>query len=590
MPNELGVPVATALRETLREGYSGQALRRDIVAGLTVGVIAVPLAMALAIASGVAPQYGLYTSIVAGIVIALAGGSRVNISGPTAAFVVILLPIVHKFGLGGLLVATVMSGIILVVMGLARMGQLIQFIPYPVTTGFTAGIAVVIATLQLKDFLGLSGVVSGEHFLDKLWLLLQAIPTAHWPDVFIGSLTLLTLVLWPRLKIAIPGHLIALVVGSLLAWSLALLNEHWQVATIGSRFSYEANGVVGHGIPPFLPQFVWPWQLPDANGQPLGLSWPLIRDLMGPALGVAMLGAIESLLCAVVADGMTGKRHDPNAELVGQGLGNIIAPFFGGITATAAIARTAANIRSGGVSPLAAIVHALTVLAAVMVFAKVMAHIPMAALAALLMMVAWNMSEAKHFLRVTRVAPGSDVAVLLACFSLTVLFDMVLAVSVGVVLAAVLFIKRMADLTDARLVQPEERAHPKNLPTGISIYDINGPLFFGAAEKAVSVLSRVDGSVRVVIVDLADVPTIDMTGIVALQSLVDRLNKRSVGVVLANLSPRIYRKLLKAGMKQEPAKLACALDMEKATAAAVAMLSAVLAAATAKEMARGSQG
>ena len=546
-------------------------LRGDVLAGITVGMIAVPLAMALAIASGVAPQYGLYTSIVAGVVIALFGGSRVNVSGPTAAFVVILLPIVHKYGLGGLLITTVMAGIILVAMGVARFGRLIEFVPYPVTTGFTAGIAVVIAALQLKDFLGLNVTIHGEHFIDKMADLLPALPTAHGGDVLIGAVTLAVLILWPRLKIAIPGHLVALVVGTLLAFILAKLSAGFEVVTIGSRFSYEIDGVTGSGIPALPPLFVWPWELPDANGHPIGLSLALLRELLPAAFTVAMLGAIESLLCAVVADGLAGTKHNPNSELVAQGLGNIIAPFFGGITATAAIARTAANIRAGARSPVASIVHAVTVLIAVVVLADVMAYVPMAALAALLLMVAWNMSDAKHFVRVVRIAPRSDVAVLLTCFILTVLFDMVLAVGVGMVLAAVLFIKRMADLTGVQLVQNEQRAHT-DLPPEVAIYDINGPLFFGAAERAMSALARTNHKIRVVIVDMADVPVIDMTGIVAFDSAVKKLQKKNIGVVIANLAEPICSKLSEAGMHEEAGRLACTPNMTQAVMEAVVML------------------
>lgn len=561
----------TALRETLSTRYSLGMLRSDVIAGLTVGLVAVPLAMALAIASGVPPQYGLYTSIVAGLIIAIAGGSRFNVSGPTAAFVVLLLPIVEKYGFGGLLLTTVLSGLMLVIMGIARLGRLIQFIPYPVTLGFTAGIAVVIAVLQLKDLFGMTGNVSGEHFSEKVVALLTAMPTAHMADLSIGLLTLAVLITWPRLKTLIPPHLVALLVGSLAAAGAAWVVPDFSVATIGSRFGYELNGDVGSGIPPVAPHWVLPWTLPDANGQPVGLSFGLIRELLPSAFAVALLGAVESLLCAVVADGLTGSKHNPNGELIGQGLGNIAAPFFGGITATAAIARTATNIRAGAQSPVAAMIHAITVLLAVVVFAPWLAYVPMASLAALLMVVAWNMSEARHFANVVRVAPRSDVVVLLVCFGLTVLFDMVLAVSVGVVLASVLFIKRMTEISDVRLVQREERPHA-DLPREIAIYDLNGPLFFGAAEKAISVLSRVTAHVKVVILDMADVPLLDMTGIVALDSIIKKLNRQGVALVLANLSPRLYRKLLQAGFRRETGKLACTTSMAEAVAEASVML------------------
>lgn len=569
--HNLPIPFATALFETLRARYTSRDLGRDLLAGLTVGIVAVPLAMALAIASGVPPQYGLYSSIVAGAIIALTGGARFNVSGPTAAFVVILLPIAGEYGVGGLLLTTVMAGIILLVMGLTGMGRLIQFIPYPVTTGFTAGIAVVIATLQLKDFLGLDVERMPEHYLDKLGVLLDGLPSMQAADVSIGVLTLAVLLLWPRLRTGIPGHLVALVLGTLAAWAGSILVGGFEVATIASRFSYSMDGVTGQGIPPLPPLPVLPWNLPDAQGQPLGLSFELVRDLVPAAFTIAVLGAIESLLCAVVADGLAGTRHDPNAELVGQGLGNIVAPFFGGMTATAAIARTATNVRSGARSPIAALVHAAVVLLAVVSLAGILGYVPMAALAALLLVVAWNMSEARHVLNVARRAPASDVVVLFTCFALTVVFDMVLAVGVGVVLASLLFIGRMSELTSGSLLGREHTAKALDLPPQVAVYDVNGPLFFGAAEKAMGTLRSVDSGIEVMIIDMQDVPAMDMTGIVALKSLLTRLERAGVAVVLSGLSPRIYRKLLKAGLRKKRGALAFSSDWSKARRKALSL-------------------
>ena len=558
------LPVATALLDLLRAGYSMARVRNDLLAGITVGVVAVPLSMALAIASGVPPQYGLYTSIVAGIVAAIFGGSRYSISGPTAAFVVILLPITQRFGLGGLLVVTVLAGCILVAMGALRLGRLIQFIPYPVTAGFTAGIGIVIATLQLKDFLGVTPQGHPQHYLGKVAALVHAAPSFHGADVAIGSITLAVLILWPRLKTRVPGHLVALVIGSLAAFAAHRVWPGFTVETIASRFHYVVDGSAGSGIPPFPPLPAWPWQRADAHGTAIGLSWPLLRDLLPSAFTVAMLGAIESLLCAVVVDGMTGTRHDPNAELVGQGLGNIVAPFFGGITATAAIARTATSIRSGSHGPLAAVIHAVTVLLIVIAFAGLLGFLPMAALAALLIVVAWNMSEARHVINIVRVAPRSDVAVLLTCIFLTVVFDMVTAVAAGLVLASILFVRRMVDLTDVSLVRREEHQHLQQLPESIAVYDVNGPLFFGAAEKAASIIQRLNPEVRLVILDMADVSMMDITGIVALDSLVKRLHRTHVVVIMANLSARIYRKLYRAGLKKSSGTLECCLTLPEA--------------------------
>ncbi|EWH03686.1 C4-dicarboxylic acid transporter DauA, partial [Halomonas sp. BC04] len=472
----------SALLAAWREGYGLAELRRDLMAGLTIGIVAVPLSMALAIATGVPPQHGLYTAIVAGAIIALTGGSRFNISGPTAAFVVILFPIVASHGVGGLLIATLMAGLILVALGLARLGSLIQFVPYPVVLGFTAGIAVVIALLQIPDFLGLDEVPLGDSTLHNLAAVVGALPTLAPAELGIGLVTLATLILWPRLRLPVPAPLVGLVVGTLAA--LAVLPLGVEIETIASRFSWEFQGQSGSGIPPFAPNLVVPWRLPGPDGTPLVVNFTLIRELLGPALAIAMLAAIESLLCAVIADGLTRTRHDPNAELVGQGLGNIVVPFFGGITATAALARTATSIRSGAFSPVAAVVHSLVVLLAVVALAGILGLVPMAALAALLFIIAWNMSEARHFVHTLKSAPGSDVAILVICFGLTVIFDMVLAVAVGIGLAAALFIRRMAELTHARRLDPADSELARNLPRQVALYDVNGPLFFGAAEKA----------------------------------------------------------------------------------------------------------
>lgn len=564
------LPVFAAWRQTLKAGYSFKALRGDLAAGLTVGIIAIPLAMALAIAVGVAPQYGLYTVLVAAPLIALTGGSRFNVSGPTAAFVVILLPITQQFGLGGLLLCTMLAGLIMIAMGLGRAGRLIEFVPYPVTLGFTAGIGIVIATLQLKDLLGLSLSSQPLHYLEQVQVLLLALPSAHLGDALVAALSLAVLILWPRWVPKVPGHLAALAVGTIAG--LALEGIGIPLATLGERFSYSLNGVLHAGIPPFLPNFAWPWQLPAANGQPLNLSFELIRQLLAPAFAIAMLGAIESLLCAVVADGMTGSKHDPNAELVGQGLGNLIAPLFGGITATAAIARSAANVRAGAFSPLAAIIHAGVVLVAILLLAPLFSYLPMAALAALLLMVAWNMSEAGHVLHTLRIAPRSDVLVLLTCLILTVLFDMVLAVGVGLLLAAGLFIKRMSDLTDTAALPRHFHQALKDLPEHVLVYAIRGPLFFGAAEKALSVLRRFNNDVKVVIVDISAVPLLDMTALAALDNVLRDYRKQSVGLVLVGTSSRVRLKLRRAGILREEGHLAYVQNLEQARAKALSWL------------------
>jgi len=553
-----------ALVDAWQAGYGFRELKRDVLAGLTVGIVAIPLAMALAIAIGVAPQHGLYTAMVAGFLIALTGGSRFNISGPTAAFVVVLMPVVAEYGLGGLLLASMMAGLILVVMGLSGLGRLVRFIPYPVVVGFTAGIAVVIATLQIRDLLGLVDAGNGGHFLEQLYAISLALPTFSWQDLAVGLVTLAILLAWPRLKSAVPAPLVALLVAGLGAWLAARYWSGFEVATIASRFNYQIGELSGHGIPPVLPQFDWPWHLPGGDGEALQISFALLSDLLGPALAIAMLGAIESLLCGVIADGMTGTRHRPNAELVGQGIGNIVTPLFGGITATAAIARTATSVRFGAFSPVAGMVHALVVLLAVVMFAGALSYLPMAALAALLLIVAWNMSEAGHFVRIVKTAPRGDVAVLLTCFGLTVIFDMVIAVAVGMALAAMLFIQRMADLTSTVQVSGPQSGLPQDLPTGIAAFRIRGPMFFGAAERALATLHRLEPEVRTVILDMRDVPSMDMSAIIVFQSMLDQLQKGNVALIVTHAEARIIAKLKRAGIRRTRRKLTFCRNSEQA--------------------------
>lgn len=545
-------PLFSALREAFASGYTIKTLRSDLSAGLTIGIIAIPLAMALAIAVGVPPQHGLYTVLIGGSIIALTGGSRFNVSGPTAAFVVILLPITQQFGVGGLLLCTAMAGAILISMAFLRAGALLQFIPYPVTLGFTAGIGIVIATLQIKDAFGLENIQPAANYIEQFGALITALPTIHLGDTLVAAATLAVLIIWPRFVPKIPGHLVALTVGSFIG--LALNNADITVATLGDRFSYLVDGVEHPGIPPFLPSFLWPWELPGPDGQPLVLSFELFRQLLAPAFAIAMLGAIESLLCAVVADGMAGTKHDPNGELLGQGIGNILAPMFGGITATAAIARSAANVRAGAFSPIAAITHAGVVLLAMLFLAPLFSHLPMAALAALLLMVAWNMSEPKHVVHTLRIAPRNDVLILLTCLSLTVLFDMVLAVGVGLILAAGLFIKSMSELTDTATVDSNKHDIP-DLPDSVTVYAIRGPLFFGAAEKALSVLRKFNPEIRVAIIDMRAVPMLDMTALAALSNVLNDYQKNDIGIIFLGATAQVRNEMRRAGISLANNKL-----------------------------------
>ena len=554
--DRLGLRPGIALRQTLAAGYGRRELARDALAGLVVGVVALPLSMALAIASGVAPQHGLYTAIVAGALVALLGGSMTQVTGPTAAFVVILAPIATRLGLAGLLLASVMAGLILLAMGAFRAGRLIEFIPHPVTTGFTAGIAVVIATLQLKDFLGLRPASNPEHYLERVASLVRAAPTARPAELCVGLATLALLVLWPKLTGGrIPAALVAL--GSVALVTAVL--THWvpgfRVETIASRFG---------GIPAIPPTFAWPWDVVEPGRPAMHLDFATIRMLVPSAFAIALLGAIESLLCAVVSDGMTGTRHDPDAELLALGAGNLVAPFFGGFAATGAIARTTVNIRSGGRSPFASVFHSFSVLLAMLLLAPLLGWLPLASMAALLLTVAWRMAEVKHFGHILRVAPKSDVAVLLACFSLTVIFDMVVGVTVGVMLAALLLMRRMQEIFQARtLAHGEEGRHPQ-MPRGAVVYEIAGPLFFGAAQKAIHALQFVGDHSKVVVLDVHSVPVLDVTGLVALESAISKLHKGKALVILSGVQPQPMRVLERAGLGTSPGRLQFASSMQEA--------------------------
>lgn len=436
--------------------------------------------------------------------------------------------------------------------------------------GFTAGIGVVIATFQIKDFLGLNIEALDGHYLNKLSSIIQALPSIDWQEALIGLLTLTILLVWPKLRSKVPGHLVALLIGTVSAWGLSQFLPDYSVATIGSRFTFEVNGISGNGIPPILPAFALPWDLPGANGTPIGLSFDLVRELLPAAITIAILGSLESLLCAVVADGMSGKKHNPNDELIGQGIGNIIAPLFGGIPATAAIARTAANVKSGATLPLASVTHATFILVSILLLAPVLSYIPMASMSALLLMVAWNMSEAKHFIRSIRIAPRDDVIVLLLCFSLTVLFDMTIAVAVGIGLAAMLFITKSISLTQATSI---EHGHEGcELPEAIVVYDINGPLFFGTAQKALKTISSVRSEVRVVILDMTEVTMLDMSAIVAMESIWNDLQKRNIGMVINSLEPRMILKLRRAGIRKQAGKIAFSRTLDESFVAAKKML------------------
>lgn len=504
---------------------------RNLVAGVIVGVVALPLAMAFAIASGVKPEQGIYTSIVAGMVVSLCGGSRIQIAGPTGAFIVILAGVTAQQGVDGLLLATSMAGVILVLLGVARFGGVLRFIPDPVIAGFTAGIGVIIWVGQWKDFFGLPAP-AGTHFHQKLLHLLQALPGLHPATTLLAGLSLLLTIYAPRLPglARVPGPLVAMVAATVLQSAFAFDG----VATIASTFG---------GIPRGLPQLGLP-----------AVSFERLLTLVPSAFTIAMLGAIESLLSAVVADGMAGTRHDSNQELIGQGLANILTPLFGGFAATGAIARTATNFRNGATSPLAGVVHSLTLLLILLLLAPLAGRIPLCSLAAILFVVAWNMSEARHVVRMVRTAPRADVFILLITFALTVLTDLVVAVNVGVILAMLQFLRRMSAAVEVlRLDDGSIRSELADsglgaLPRDVLVYSIEGPFFFGAVESLERTLAQTHTDPRCIIIRLNRVPFMDITGIQALEEAVQNLERRGVRVLLCDARPNVLRKLVRTGL------------------------------------------
>ncbi|MDD3054288.1 MAG: C4-dicarboxylic acid transporter DauA [Aliarcobacter sp.] len=517
-------------------------MKNNILSGLTVGIIALPLSMALAIATGVPPQLGLYTAIVAGFFAAIFGSSKVNISGPTAAFIVILIPIVHDFGVSGLLICGLLSGFILVIAGFLKLGTLIEIVPYPVTVGFTSGIAVVIATYQIKDFFGLTIEHFDGHYLDKIFLIFNNFNTFKPAELIVGATTLFILIFWQKTKSKIPSALIALGFITVVVYIINIYFPQLNISTIYSTFDYKIGNLEGQGIPPIPLHFELPWSYLNVDQ----INFDLFYKLLPHSIAIAILGALESLLCAVISDGMTGYKTDPNKELIGQGITNIIVPFFGGIPATAAIARTVVNVKAGATSKISSVIHSLFILASISFLATYLSFLPMAALSALLLMVAWNMSEIKHFINIVKVAPGNDILILLTCFFLTVLIDMQVAVAIGMGLASILFIKKTIDLHSIELTNNRTNIIHPDIPDNISIYDINGPMFFGAAQSALKTLLNVNENTSVVILNMKNVPIIDMTGIITLESIVENFESKNKKLIFCGLSERILKKLEKA--------------------------------------------
>ena len=533
----------------LREGYTLERFRGDLLGGLTVGIVALPLAIALAIASGVKPEQGLYTAIFAGFVIAVLGGTRTGISGPTGAFIVIVYGIVQQYGYDGLVVATLIAGVLLVIMGLARMGALLKFVPYPVTVGFTAGIALIIFSSQISDFFGLRIEKVPADFVEKWIVYVENIATINPYSLGVGVASLLIIVFWNRLIKKIPGQLIAILAATFVVQYFAL-----PVETIQTRF-----GGVPNSLPtPHLPV----------------VSWDLIQQMFSPALTIAILAGLESLLSAVVADGMTGTRHRSNMELVAQGAGNIVSVIFGGVPATGAIARTATNIKSGGKTPISAIIHCFFLLLVLLFIGRWAALIPMATLAAVLLVVAYNMSEWREFVHLLK-SPRGDVAVLLATFLLTVFIDLTVAIQVGIFLAAFLFLEKMSTETQVDLITEtlrvgEEDMHqtrdmsPVKIPEGVEVFEIYGSLFFGAVSQFKESLRVIARKPKVLILRMRNVMHIDASGIRVLEELADEGEQNGYILVFSAVQRKVYRVMRQTGFTEKVGRGHFAGDIFKA--------------------------
>lgn len=516
----------------LREGYNSKLFQNDLMGGLTVGVVALPLSIALAIASGVKPEQGLYTAIFAGMVIAILGGTRTGISGPTGAFIVIVYGIVQKYGYDGLVVATLIAGVILAIMGLARMGAFLKFIPYPVIVGFTSAIALIIFSSQMPDLFGLRIEKVPADFVEKWLSYGQNFSTLNPYALAIGASSLLIIVLWPKVTHRIPGQLIAI-----LAATFAVQYFHLPVETIATRF-----GSVPNSLP--IPH------LPD-------ISMQLLREMFQPALTIAILAALESLLSAVVADGMTGTRHRSNMELIAQGAGNIVSAIFGGIPATGAIARTATNIKSGGKTPVAAIIHCVFLLLVLLLVGKWAAMIPMTTLAAVLVVVAYNMSEWREFAHLLK-SPRGDIAVLLLTFFLTVFIDLTVAIEVGILLAGFLFLQKMSQETHVSVITDNLSRENDDIqmtrdmsnvviPQDVEVFEIYGSLFFGAVSQFKESIRVVSRKPKVLILRMRNVPTIDASGIHILEELINEAKKNEYALIFSAVSRPVYRVMRKTG-------------------------------------------
>ena len=519
-----------------KQGYNRELFSKDLIAGITVGILTIPISMALATGIGVSPIYGLYTAIVAGIFTALAGGSRFSIAGPTASFVILLIPVTEAYGILGLILVSLLTGFLLMLMGFLRFGRWIEYIPEAITLGFTTGIATLIIFLQMKDFFGLELIDKPSDFIQRLWIMFQSMHTWHWESAVVGFSTLFFMVLWRRFKIPLPGHLPGLVLASIAVyyWNM----QGAQIVTVGELFDH---------LPHYFPSFQGVWIFNSLADMTSPEIWEMFKVLLPVAFALAVLGAMESVFCAVVLDNAAGTRHSPNSELLGQGIGNVLSPLFGGFASSGAIARSITNLRAGAVSPISGVIHSLVVLFAIYFLANLLMHLPMPAMSALLILVAWRMSEFPRAIALIK-SQSSDTWVYLTCFVIILIFDVVVAVTIGMVLASILFVKEIAEMTKLQDIHQDKRYRSEVMPEDWSFYRIQGPLFFAAADRLFSELSETLESKKGIVIQMDAVTILDTGGLSALRRFVNYAEANGVEVYLSELQFQPLRTLARYGL------------------------------------------
>lgn len=559
--NLTNLRVGYAMVDYLRkEGYNRDALVKDLIAGITVGILAIPISMALAIGIGISPIYGLYTAIVAGFFTALFGGSRFSIAGPTASFVILLIPVAENYGLLGIVLVSTMTGLLLILMAYFRLGRWIEYIPEPITLGFTTGIAALIILLQTKHFFGLELENLPNDFLERLWIMATHLPELHLPSTIIGVSTVAFMVIWARFKFRFPGHLPGLIFAAVITyyWNL----EGAQIKTVGELFGE---------IPHFLPNFKGEWMFENLWLLSSNELWEMLKFLLPIAFALAILGAMESMFCAVILDNSAGTRHSPNSELMGQGLGNIFSALFGGFASSGAIARSITNLKAGAVSPVSGMIHSLVVLFAIFFLAGLLIHLPMPAMAALLILVAWRMSEFPRALHLLKGKPDSDTWVYLSCFVIILLFDVVLAVTAGMVLASILFVKEIAEMTRLQDIHESKRYHSDLLPEDWGMYRIQGPLFFAAADRIFAELAEELPNKKGIILQMDSVTILDSGGLAALRRFVAIAQKHKTQIYLSELQFQPLKALARYGLKKFGANFQLFANLEDAELQAQAL-------------------